>query len=181
MYYVLCIMYYVLYIIYHILYIIYYIISAGPLGPPGCEAQCEKLRIQEASKLYLRIKGVFKELRGFRILAYSNLRILQSENCRTVTITIQWGCTLLVWEPPVAHLGAPNRSIPLYLAPNISQDSPTCSQDRPRQPNLQPRSPKTAQLGFNMAILARFSSIWLPFRTPYLPKTFKNKLFFNVF
>ena len=83
---------------------------------------------------------------------------------------------ILVWESLVAPLGAPNRFIPLHLAPNISQDSPTCSQDRPRQPNLQPRSPKTAQLGLNMAILARFSSIWLPFRTPNLPKTFKNKL-----
>ena len=66
----------------------------------------------------------------------------------------------------MAPLGAPYRSIALHLAPNISQDSPTCSQDRPRQPNLQPRSPKTAQLGLNMAILVRFSLIWLPCGTP---------------
>ena len=86
---------------------------------------------------------------------------------------------LPVWEPLVAPLGAPDRSIALHLAPNISQDSPTCSQDRPRQPNLQPRSPKTAQLGLNMAILVRFSPIWLPSGTHKSSKTLKNLWFFE--
>ena len=139
--------------------------------------------------MYLRIKGVFKELRGFRILGYSNLRILGSCNLRIVgtkdpkpsSITTRWGSVLPVWEPLVAPLGAPNRSIALHLASNISQDSPTCSQDRPRQPNLQPRSPKTAQLGFNLAILIRFSSFWLPFWTQTFKKPTKTKGFLRFF
>ena len=59
----------------------YILISAGPLGPPGCEGELEDLRVKGASKLYLRIKGVFKELRGFRILGSSNLRILVVAIC----------------------------------------------------------------------------------------------------
>ena len=115
-----------------------------PLQRPGCEGGLEDRRVKGASKLYLRIKGVFKELRGFRILGYWNLRILGSCNLRIVgtkdpkpsSITIEWGCMLPVWEPLVAPLGAPNRSIALHLASNISQDSSSCSQDLPRQPNL---------------------------------------------
>ena len=54
-------------------------------------------------------------------------------------------------------------------------------QHSPRQPKLQPRSSKTAQLGANIIILTRFSSIRLPFWTPNLRKTFKNKWFLKVF
>ena len=76
---------YNIYIIYNILYFIYYILyiiyPPAPLGPPGCEAELEDQRVKGASKLYLRIRGVFKELRGFRILGSSNVRILVVAIC----------------------------------------------------------------------------------------------------
>ena len=69
----------------------------------------------------------------------------------------------------------------LILALLVASLAPSCSQHLPGQPNLQPRSPKTAQLRLNMAFLARFSSIWLPFGIPNLQKTFKNLMFLKVF
>ena len=136
------------------------------------------MRILESKELrscILESRGVFEELRGFRILGSSNLRILVVAICELKGFRARsTGPNRVDYHRMGVHpscLGASGgsswRSWFLHCAPS-------CSQHLPRQPNLQPRSPKTTQLGLNMAILARFSSIWLEFQTPNHKKKKKH-------